>query len=143
MDTASDREPRQERSRVTRARLLDAAVGCLAERGVSGATVGAVAERAGVSRGAAQHHFPTREGLLLAALRHMVESRSADLRRRADAVPAGPERTEAVGPGPPVRPGRAHRPPRLAQRRTAHAAGRPAMDDRERTENLREVLIAY
>ncbi|MEU3141663.1 TetR/AcrR family transcriptional regulator [Nocardiopsis alba] len=96
MDTVSDREPRQERSRVTRARLLDAAVGCLAERGVSGATVGVVAERAGVSRGAAQHHFPTREGLLLAALRHMVESRSADLRRRADAVPAGPERTEAV-----------------------------------------------
>ncbi|MBR8742084.1 TetR/AcrR family transcriptional regulator [Nocardiopsis sp. MG754419] len=96
METASDREPRQERSRATRARLLDAAVGCLAERGVSGATVGAVAERAGVSRGAAQHHFPTREELLLAALRHMVDGRGEDLRRRVENVPAGPGRTEAV-----------------------------------------------
>ncbi|GAB3727237.1 TetR/AcrR family transcriptional regulator [Nocardiopsis nanhaiensis] len=96
METASDREPRQERSRATRARLLDAAVGCLSEHGVAGATVGAVAKRAGVSRGAAQHHFPTREDLLLAALRHIVDSRGADLRRRAEAVPEGPGRTEAV-----------------------------------------------
>jgi AcrR family transcriptional regulator len=93
---ASDREPRQERSRATRARLLDAAVGCLSERGVSGTPVGAVAERAGVSRGAAQHHFPTREDLLLAALRHIVDSRGADLSRRVESVPAGPGRTEAV-----------------------------------------------
>lgn len=96
METASDREPRQERSRATRARLLDAAVGCLAERGVAGATVGVVAERAGVSRGAAQHHFPTREELLLAALRHMIDGRSEELRRRAQSVPEGPGRTEAV-----------------------------------------------
>ncbi|MEU3308731.1 TetR/AcrR family transcriptional regulator [Nocardiopsis sp. NPDC006832] len=96
METAPDRGPRQERSRLTRARLMDAAVACLAERGVPGATVSAVAERAGVSRGAAQHHFPTREELLLAALRHMVDSRGADLRRRAASVQAGPGRTEAV-----------------------------------------------
>lgn len=96
MGTASDREPRQERSRATRARLLGAAVECLAERGVAGATVGAVAHRAGVSRGAAQHHFPTREDLLLAALRHMVDGRGAELRRRVEAVPEGPGRTEAV-----------------------------------------------
>ncbi|MFE1169626.1 TetR/AcrR family transcriptional regulator [Nocardiopsis sp. NPDC058789] len=96
MGAASDREPRQERSRATRARLLGAAVECLAERGVAGATVGAVAHRAGVSRGAAQHHFPTREDLLLAALRHMVDVRGAELRRRAEAVPEGPGRTEAV-----------------------------------------------
>lgn len=96
MDTEADREPRQERSRATRARLLDAAVGCLAERGAAGATVGAVAERAGVSRGAAQHHFPTREDLFLAALRHMLDHRGAELERGAAAVPEGPERTEAV-----------------------------------------------
>ncbi|AFR07764.1 hypothetical protein [Nocardiopsis alba] len=34
-------------------------------------------------------------------------------------------------------------PEAVAVLRRAHAAGRPAMDDRERTENLREVLIAY
>ena len=94
MDT--DREPRQERSRATRSRLLEAAVRCLAERGVAGATVGAVAERAGVSRGAAQHHFPTREDLFLAALGHMLDSRSTELRRSATEVPEGAGRTEAV-----------------------------------------------
>jgi len=96
VDAEADRAPRQERSRATRARLLDAAVGCLAERGAAGATVGAVAERAGVSRGAAQHHFPTREDLFLAALRHMLDKRGEELRRGADAVPEGPGRTEAV-----------------------------------------------
>jgi AcrR family transcriptional regulator len=53
------REPQQDRSRVTRKRLLEATVRCLAELGWSGTTVLVVAERAGVSRGAAQHHFPT------------------------------------------------------------------------------------
>ncbi|MFI6577349.1 TetR/AcrR family transcriptional regulator [Nocardiopsis sp. NPDC050513] len=96
MGTDLDREPRQERSRATRARLLDAAVRCLAERGVAGATVGAVAEAAGVSRGAAQHHFPTRDDLFLAALDRMVDSRGEELRSGAVRVPDGPGRTEAV-----------------------------------------------
>ncbi len=96
MDTGADREPRQERSRATRARLLEAAVACLAEEGTAGATVGAVARRAGVSRGAAQHHFPTREDLFLAVLRHMLDNRGAELRRGAAAVPEGSGRTEAV-----------------------------------------------
>ena len=52
--------PKQDRSRATRQRLLEAAVACLAERGWAGSTVAVVAERAGVSRGAAQHHHPAR-----------------------------------------------------------------------------------
>ncbi|MDE3724088.1 TetR family transcriptional regulator [Nocardiopsis sp. N85] len=96
MGTAAEREPRQERSRATRARLLEAAVTRLAESGVAGATVGAVAETAGVSRGAAQHHFPTREDLYLAVMRHILDSRGEELRRRIATVPEGPGRTEAV-----------------------------------------------
>ncbi|PGH48972.1 TetR family transcriptional regulator [Streptomyces sp. Ru87] len=67
--------------------MLEAAVACLAEHGWSGSTVSVVAERAGVSRGAAQHHFPTREDLFTAAVEHVAEQRSAALR----AVPAGPD----------------------------------------------------
>ncbi|GAA2002346.1 TetR family transcriptional regulator [Nocardiopsis rhodophaea] len=93
---APGREPRQDRSRATRRRLLEAAVECLSEVGFSGATVGAVARRAGVSRGAAQHHFPTREDLLTAALLHMSENRLAELRRRAADLPDGGARTGAV-----------------------------------------------
>lgn len=72
--------PKQDRSRATRRRLLEAAVTCLAEHGWSGSTVTVVAEHAGVSRGAAQHHFPTREDLFTAAVEHVAEERSAVLR---------------------------------------------------------------
>jgi AcrR family transcriptional regulator len=75
-----DRVPKQDRSRATRQRLLEAAVACLAEHGWAGSTVAVVAERAGVSRGAAQHHFPTREDLFTAAVEYVAEERSAALR---------------------------------------------------------------
>jgi len=83
------REPRQDRSRVTRARLLESAVGCLAELGWGGATVAVVAEHAGVSRGATQHYFPTREDLFTAALEHMAEVRLTEIRGEAARLPAG------------------------------------------------------
>ncbi|MEU3369456.1 TetR/AcrR family transcriptional regulator [Streptomyces sp. NPDC006660] len=72
--------PKQDRSRATRQRLLEAAVACLAEHGWAGSTVSVVAERAGVSRGAAQHHFPTREDLFTAAVEYVAERRSHALR---------------------------------------------------------------
>ncbi|WP_210588938.1 TetR/AcrR family transcriptional regulator [Streptomyces sp. GESEQ-35] len=75
-----DRVPKQDRSRATRQRLLEAAVACLAEHGWAGSTVSVVAERAGVSRGAAQHHFPTREDLFTAAVEYVAEERSGALR---------------------------------------------------------------
>ncbi|MFE4665316.1 TetR/AcrR family transcriptional regulator [Streptomyces sp. NPDC056716] len=75
-----DRVPKQDRSRATRQRLLEAAVSCLAEHGWAGSTVSVVAERAGVSRGAAQHHFPTREDLFTAAVEYVAEERSGALR---------------------------------------------------------------
>ncbi|MFF1694753.1 TetR/AcrR family transcriptional regulator [Streptomyces sp. NPDC058257] len=74
------RSPKQDRSRATRQRLLEAAVACLAESGWAGSTVSVVAERAGVSRGAAQHHFPTREDLFTAAVEYVAEQRSTALR---------------------------------------------------------------
>lgn len=90
------REPRQDRSRATRQRLLEAAIECLAEVGWSGSTVSVVAERAGVSRGAAQHHFPTREDLFTSAVEHVTSERLAVLRSRAVDLPTGPDRTRAV-----------------------------------------------
>ncbi|MFC4855096.1 TetR/AcrR family transcriptional regulator [Actinophytocola glycyrrhizae] len=90
------REPRQDRSRATRQRLLEAAIECLAEVGWSGSTVSVVAERAGVSRGAAQHHFPTREDLFTSAVEYVASERLAVLRSRSLDLPAGPDRTRAV-----------------------------------------------
>src|SRR5689334_15700490 len=70
----------QERSRVTQRRLLEATVECLFELGWSGATTTVIAERAGVSRGAQLHHYPTRAALVMAAVEHLTERRAADLR---------------------------------------------------------------
>lgn len=73
------RAPKQDRSRQTRLRLLEAAVTCLVRDGWSGATMSVIAREAGTSRGAMQHHFPTREDLIFAALEHTFEQRMASL----------------------------------------------------------------
>ncbi|MFC6013495.1 TetR/AcrR family transcriptional regulator [Nocardia lasii] len=83
---ATPHEPKQDRSRATRQRLLEATIDCLAETGWAAATVSVVAERAGVSRGAAQHHFPTREDLITAALEYMFEFRMDQAKAESEAV---------------------------------------------------------
>jgi AcrR family transcriptional regulator len=96
MSTETFRQPQQDRSRATRKRLLEAAIECLAEHGWTGTTVLVVAERAGVSRGAAQHHFPTREDLVTAAVEYVAQERTNRLRAHVADLPTGPGRTQAV-----------------------------------------------
>ncbi|WP_433893644.1 TetR/AcrR family transcriptional regulator [Streptomyces sp. CA-111067] len=97
MGVVTGRAPQQDRSRATRLRILEAAVACLSEHGWSGSTVGVVCARAGVSRGAAQHHFRTREELFTAAIAHMAERWMLTVREGAKGLPGpGPDRTYAV-----------------------------------------------
>ncbi|HEV7654435.1 MAG TPA: TetR/AcrR family transcriptional regulator [Mycobacteriales bacterium] len=86
----------QQRSRSTQRRVLEAAVDCLVERGWSGTTTTLVAERAGVSRGAQLHHYRTKSDLLVAAVEHLAERRSAELRTQTAALPAGGDRVAAT-----------------------------------------------
>lgn len=96
MSTATTRARRtqEERRAATRAALLDAALECLVEHGYEGTTTGRVCERAGVSRGAHQHHFGTREELLAAALEELALRRGEDIRREVASLPQGDERIE-------------------------------------------------
>jgi AcrR family transcriptional regulator len=87
--TVATRGPQQDRSRATRARLLEAAIASLAELGYQASTVAVVAERAGVSRGAAQHHFPTRDDLFTAALEHVSLVRAEEMLRERSQLPGG------------------------------------------------------
>jgi AcrR family transcriptional regulator len=64
-----------ERRATTRAALLDATVACLAELGYTGTTTTEIVRRAGVSRGAQVHHFPTKQALVVAAIDHLLERR--------------------------------------------------------------------
>ncbi|WP_206788564.1 TetR/AcrR family transcriptional regulator [Amycolatopsis sp. MtRt-6] len=90
------REPQQERSRTTRRRLVEAALDSFGERGWHGVTVAGIAERAGVSRGAAQHHFPAREDLVVAAVDLLGEAQIDELRAQAAGLPTGASRIERV-----------------------------------------------
>ena len=70
------RSPRtqEERSLSTRAKVVAAASECLAELGFRGATMGAIADRAGVSWGAIQHQFGEKDALLDAVLEDAIRS---------------------------------------------------------------------
>jgi AcrR family transcriptional regulator len=88
----------QDRSLTTRRRLLDATVACLVDAGWSGTTTTLVAERAGVSRGAQLHHYPTKAALVLAAVSHLIDRRAAEIAAEAASLPAlpVPERVDRV-----------------------------------------------
>jgi AcrR family transcriptional regulator len=90
------RVPQEERSRAMRARLMEATIECLVERGFGGTSTTLVSELAGVSRGAQLHHFPTKNDLVVAAVTHLTEVRGAELATAAAAVADGPHRTRDV-----------------------------------------------
>ncbi|MGN6253018.1 MAG: TetR/AcrR family transcriptional regulator [Marmoricola sp.] len=90
------RVPQEQRTRAMRQRLLEATVDCLVEHGWSGTSTTVVSERAGVSRGAQLHHFPSKQDLVFAAVEHLTELRGRELAEAARALPAGSRRTRAV-----------------------------------------------
>lgn len=69
-----------EKSASTRSRILDATIECLIELGYARTTTVEVAERAGVSRGAMLHHYPSKSELLYAAMEDLHHKRMSDLR---------------------------------------------------------------
>lgn len=90
------RVPQEERTRAMRGRLLEATIELLVERGFAGTSTTLVSERAGVSRGAQLHHFPTKNDLVVAAVEHLTEKRGRELAEAAEALPTGPRHTRAV-----------------------------------------------
>lgn len=94
--TTAARVPQGERTRAMRQRLMEATVELLVERGFGGTTTTLVSERAGVSRGAQLHHFPTKNDLVVAAVSHLTEVRGSELEAAVARLPEGAGRTEAV-----------------------------------------------
>lgn len=76
-----------------RERLLEATVECLVDFGYTGTTTTAVVKRAGVSRGAILHHFPTKQDLVTTAVEYVLDKRNAAfVQRFASSLP--PRRDE-------------------------------------------------
>jgi len=102
------RRTQEERTAATRRALLDATIDCLVEYGYHGTTTTRVVERAGVSRGAQVHHFPTKNDLVLAAVEHLARKRAAQfieqdlerLKASGDGLGEALDRVWAVYQGP-------------------------------------------
>ena len=86
----------QERSVATRAALLDAAIECLVDRGYAATTTIETARRAGVSRGAQLHHFPTKAQLLATAVEHLFDRRRAEFLEAFAAIDPQADRLDAA-----------------------------------------------
>ena len=79
------RRTHAERSQSTQQDLIDAAIRVIAERGLANASTFEIAKAAGVTPGALQHHFASKNELILRAALELVRS---DDRDGADALPA-------------------------------------------------------
>jgi AcrR family transcriptional regulator len=73
------RRTQAERTAETRARILSAVHSCISELGFARATSAEIAKRAGVTWGAAQHHFGGKEGIWIAVLEDSFERFAAKL----------------------------------------------------------------
>ena len=88
------RTPQAVRRARTRTRLLDATVDCLAELGYAKTTTTEVCRRAGVSRGAQLHHFPTKAELVAAAVEHTFNQRMDQFRHTLAEAPPDADRVQ-------------------------------------------------
>lgn len=96
MASRAEDGPVQERSLATRTALLDAAIECLVDRGYAATTTIETARRAGVSRGAQLHHFPTKAQLLATAVEHLFDRRRSEFLQAFAEVDPHAERLDAA-----------------------------------------------
>lgn len=85
--TAPKRMTQAERVAAMRGRLLDATIDCLVEQGYSQMSTNDVVRRAGVSRGALAHYFPTKAQLVAAAGARLIDERAAEYEKVFLALP--------------------------------------------------------
>jgi AcrR family transcriptional regulator len=73
------REPPVQRSGNGKARILEAAIDLVGERGHAGATISEICKRAGIQPPAVYHHFGNKEGLIAAAVETIAAAWLAEL----------------------------------------------------------------
>jgi AcrR family transcriptional regulator len=92
----SGRRTQAERTAATRTALLDSTIDCLIEVGYARTTTTLIAERAGVSRGAQLHHFPSKAALVAEAVDHLARRRVEEARREVEKLPSGGDRVRTT-----------------------------------------------
>ncbi len=87
---------RAQKHAATHEKLLEAAVQVLVDEGVARTTTLEVQKRAGVSRGALLHHFPTHAELLSATVARLVQMNEAAVWEEAKALSDMPDPVERI-----------------------------------------------
>ena len=89
-DTKTWQQTKSERTRET---ILAAAIDCFHDLGYFNTTTENIARKAGVSRGAMLHHFPTRADLIKAAVEYLHDRRLEMFTEEESRIQAGAEHT--------------------------------------------------
>jgi len=95
---SEERAATDKRARTRRA-VLRAAVDCIAEKGVAGATAAEIARRCGLSWGVIQYHFGDRLGLFLALMESSTDSLTHAFSDLESTHPRLPDRVRALVEG--------------------------------------------
>lgn len=82
-----------------REELMDAAVAVIGDEGMSGATMAAIARRAGMSAGLVNHYFDSKEELMALAMRNLSNLFRQDILKLAPANPTPVQRLRAIVDG--------------------------------------------
>ena len=76
------------KSAATRDQIVGAAIRCIVESSYSKTTMMRISERAGLSRGATLHHFPSKMDIIRAVVAFLHEKRIQAFRRSIKEIPA-------------------------------------------------------
>jgi AcrR family transcriptional regulator len=68
----------QVKSELTHERLLNSALSLMQEKGAGRLSIQAVAQAAGMTTGAVQHHFPSKAALMMQVLSRLIDSLESD-----------------------------------------------------------------
>lgn len=120
----TSRRTQEERKAETRTRLLSAAADLLAEHGVDGVSVDAVADAAGRTSGAVYAHFGSKQGMLVALLDEWRHSLVSVIAQAFEEAPTLDDRLAAVARAVIVSPSDDTRRLLALERELARIAGR-------------------
>lgn len=81
---------------IRRRSLIEAAIAAIHDKGSLDVTISQIARHAGVSQGLAHHYFGSKEGLLLAAMRHLLSEYGAAVRHALTGAGTARERVSAI-----------------------------------------------
>ena len=82
----------QRRGEETRSRILEAAAESFAQNGYDGTGVAEICRRAGVTKGAFYHHFPSKQAVFLELLEQWLAGLDAQLEATRDGATTVPEK---------------------------------------------------